>query len=107
MSEPSKRELGWAKTGQSGPNGLNFIGIGHKIGSEPAISQLYSLQLYKEKHFREWIHSHPVGVTPSKDDIDLKGQVKTQQTKNGLFTPKFSIYITNKKSKYYGKYINY
>ena len=104
---PNYYEVGWAKTGQSGPNGLNFIGIGHKIGSEPAISQLYSLQLYKEKHFREWIHSHPVDATPSKPDEKLKRQIRTNRNKNKLFTPKFSIYIANPKSELYGKYIHY
>ncbi|MDR0825378.1 MAG: DUF6443 domain-containing protein [Prevotella sp.] len=85
-------EIGQAKTGIEGANGLNFVTTGHQHRQEPGMSYLLAGQLYYGYTIRELNHSHPVNPTASLGDMQFKSQVTDVLRSQGLSIPQFNIF---------------
>ena len=103
-SENNPIEFGLTMTGEKGDKGLNFITSGHEQYAEPGLTNLYKGQTKYGYNIREMSHSHQKETTASKDDIDFKSGITKHRKLNGLFLPKFTIFLNNKKG---GIYIYY
>lgn len=98
----TKVEIGLAQTGIEGNKGLNFITTGHIAGKEPGGSYIMSDRLYYGYTIRTLMHSHPISLNASRDDLSNKLQIMEVLKQQGLKIPSFGIYHvkTNRYIKY-------
>jgi RHS repeat-associated protein len=71
----SKVEMGQAKTGIEGENGLNFITTSHEAGSESGLPSFAYGRLNYGYTIREITHSHPISDYASQADISTKSNI--------------------------------